>query len=393
MTKWSVSSFTVKASSGGQSDRVYANGRMQVGVDVYIKAVDDDTKARYTLSKTELDSIKLVDYNDTSKELHGPWTYTGTKNKYAHSFPASGTSNRAVKATHLRAAAEDSKSSEDDDAHSLTSAVSVLAVQQDSSAQCKTYWVSTTKNETKKVAARIVQGTDSATRNTHDGKTFDSYVSLTGEEPVTYTTSNISWYREDTANGEYDYEWENVLGTWFTAKNKWDQDNYYVTTTTHKLFKADIWQYDTTGLKNGFQDDKGLANCYSYFAEDKKNMKLLFIWEYDSEKTTSAGLYREGSVQFLTGSYGRKAHARIDITVNQKSNSLTLTRLCIDSGDEIWGQFWHYDCGFRLYDIYGNTGTFKAGYSSTDRNLIEIHDTNPSSDPNTSSSTWKVIKD
>ncbi|MCJ1346265.1 hypothetical protein MMC31_004480 [Peltigera leucophlebia] len=379
--QWEVTSFTVQTSTtNGTSDVLYANGRMQVPVTVFIKAVKKGKTKRYYLSQQQLAGIELIDYGNSASTLSGAWTYSIQANEFANTLSAATSTASTTLTTlttgaalHVRAStglrpskrtnandSDDSDDSDDDD---------------DEDSQSQVYWVSTTKVENKNVGARIMQP-DGKTVNTHS-KNFDSHVTLVGQEPITYTTDNITMTREDTANGTYRFDWQSAGDSnWYTAYKNWDQDNYYISTNKHTLLKADIYVYDPDGHCNGHDDDSRLANSYAFWAPDGKNLKLFFIWNYGKEAIKTAGLYKEATIVDWGIHCGRKAYAYTDIKVNQKKNALCLTRLAYDCPDTIWGQQWYYNCGFKLYDLYGNMGTFSAS-TSPDRNLVVISNANP----------------
>jgi hypothetical protein len=348
-TQWEVTYFKVETTtSDGKSDSLYANGRMQVPVIVSIKAIEKGTTKRFTLQDTDLSKIELIDYDDTTITLSDGWSYTDQRSDlFANSLSASAATVNAA-----------------------------IGAETDDSPQSKKYWVSTTKVENKRVAARIKQP-DGTTITTHSSK-FDSHVALMGKAPVVYTTDNVDFVREDTADGSYQFDWQSALPDrkWHTAYKHWDQDNYFVSSRVHEFVKADIHDYDTTGYASGHPGDSRLKNCYDYYAPNNKNLKLSFIWDFGAEATKTAGLYKEGLIKDWGRVCGRKAYAYTDIKVNQKSNALCLTRLAIDCPDTIWGSRWSNDnCGFTLYDIYGNAGKFSASFSD-DHNLIIIKNAN-----------------
>ncbi|OJZ79987.1 hypothetical protein ASPFODRAFT_38467 [Aspergillus luchuensis CBS 106.47] len=62
---WEVSSLEVQTSTPDAVDDVlYANGNMQVPVIIAIKAIDPGSGASYELTDSDLDTIKLIDYDD-----------------------------------------------------------------------------------------------------------------------------------------------------------------------------------------------------------------------------------------------------------------------------------------------------------------------------------------
>ncbi|TRX93350.1 hypothetical protein FHL15_005625 [Xylaria flabelliformis] len=343
---WSVSFLRVNTSTSDDKDSLYANGIMQVPVIVSIKAIDEN-RDPYTLSDSDLNSIELIDYNDTGKRLSDGWSYTETVNTtYSNSLPA-------------RAALQFTQVS--------------LKQEADGSPQIKKYMVSTTKVESKKIGARI-KLSDGTWVNTHSSD-YDSYVTLEGKTPVKYTLDNVKVEYEETANGTYKFEWQSAWDlSWGTNNdNKWHQRNYYVSSQVHKFVNATRHGYDSTGNASGHPSDSRLAGLYAYCAPDNKNLKLSFIWDYGGGTTTkTAGLYKEGTIVDWGVDCKRRAHAYPDIKVNQKSNAVCLTRLAIDCPDEIWGSKWSNDnCGFQVWDEYGNTGKFAAGFSD-DHDAVTI---------------------
>ncbi|KAI0453888.1 hypothetical protein F5B21DRAFT_478203 [Xylaria acuta] len=349
---WEVSDLQIRTSaSKSDEDSIFANGIMQVPVIVSIKAVDKTTRDRVTLSDSELSSIRLVDYDDTSKELSDGWSYTtDVKTVFSNTLPAAAKASRLVALDQVQ-----------------------LQADANSGPQSKKYMVSTTKVENKSVAASIKQP-DDETITTHS-ETYNNHVTLKGLSPIKYTLDNVSVVREDTDNGTYAFDWQGALNkSWETAYKNWDQDNYYVSSSTkYKFVKADLHDYDSTGRGGGHPSDDRLKGVYSYHAADKKNLKLSFIWDFGGGSTTkAAGLLKEATVTDWGQQVGRRAHAYPDIKVNQKSNALCLTRLAIDCPDEIWGSNWsNTNCGFTIYDEYGNSGKFSASFSD-DHNLIKI---------------------
>ncbi|KAK0716311.1 hypothetical protein B0H67DRAFT_489878 [Lasiosphaeris hirsuta] len=344
--KWEVTYFKVETTTGdGKTDSLYANGRMQVPVIVTIKAIEQGTTKRCWLEPHELSEIALIDYDDSPNKLSDGWSYTDSQSNDSLVI----TSSAAVSAGEV-------------------------AFRSDSDPQSKKFWVLTTRIESKRIGARIKQP-DDKTVTTHSK--FDSRVTLKGIEPIVYTTDNVTIVRKDTADGSYRFDWQSAGdGNWYTSQKHWDQDNYFVSSTIHEFIKADIYGFDTTGCASGHPGDSRLKNCYAYCAPDDKNLKLSFIWEFGPEATKAAGLYKEGTIVDWLTPCGRKAYAYPDIKVNQKSNALCLTRLAIDCPDTIWGAKWSTgNCGFTIYDVYGNTGKFSASYSD-DHNLLTISNAN-----------------
>ncbi|GKZ72396.1 hypothetical protein AnigIFM50267_008759 [Aspergillus niger] len=83
---WEVTSLEVQTTTpSATSDGLYANGNMQVPVVVVIKTIDPDTNTSYQLIESDLETIKLIDYDDPPTELSGSWSYSTTENEWG--FP------------------------------------------------------------------------------------------------------------------------------------------------------------------------------------------------------------------------------------------------------------------------------------------------------------------
>ncbi|GLA12317.1 hypothetical protein AnigIFM62618_007454 [Aspergillus niger] len=84
---WEVTSLEVQTTTpSATSDGLYANGNMQVPVVVVIKTIDPDTNTSYQLIESDLETIKLIDYDDPPTELSGSWSYSTTENEVAASI-------------------------------------------------------------------------------------------------------------------------------------------------------------------------------------------------------------------------------------------------------------------------------------------------------------------
>ncbi|KAI5921439.1 hypothetical protein F4810DRAFT_712477 [Camillea tinctor] len=235
----------------------------------------------------------------------------------------------------------------------------------------KKYMVSTTRVENKRIGARVKL--PDGTMVTTTTSPYNFYVTLEGTPPVVYATDNITVARVTVNKGEKEVDTyidiETKIGS---TRMPWSQDNYYISSNVHDFVKADIYDYDPTGHEQGHEGDMRLANLFNYWWDNGK-LRLSFIWEFATQSTKTVGLYRESR---MSGIYTNEIHASEDIEVNQKSNALCLTRMAFDIGDDIWGDNWsNSNCGFTIYDHYGNTGQFHASWSE-DKDAIVITDSN-----------------
>ncbi|PYI02602.1 hypothetical protein BO78DRAFT_390102 [Aspergillus sclerotiicarbonarius CBS 121057] len=318
-TLWEVITFTVQTSAvGNASDRLYANGQMQVPVIVSIRAIIGDTGASYHLTQSELQSIKLIDYY-SRKELTGTWFYSTTENVFSHTLPGS----RAP--------------------------VEPIA----DGTQSIYFWVSSTKMESTNIAAQISQpGKDQPTIITTTGGSFDSKVTLTAIQPVTYTTSNVTFTREDTAEGT----WNKKQGS-STTKYNWDQDNYYLTSNVYPFLKVDRHEVDTSGYNNGAVRIGEMRDSFAYLEVGSSDVSIFFMFNMGKEATV----------------------AYADIKVNQKVNALCLTRLRFFKG--AWYSDWEQNAWFTIYDLYGNSGSFWVKPEEKNTMSISSKNTRSSTEP------------
>ncbi|OOF91476.1 hypothetical protein ASPCADRAFT_409084 [Aspergillus carbonarius ITEM 5010] len=325
---WEVTSFTVQSVTGG-AETLYANGQMQIPAIVSIKAIDTTTYASYKLTQVELESIQLVDYFSPTTVLQGSWFYSTHENEFAHTMPTTRDPGQPVL---------------------------------DDGAQHIYFWVSSTKVENKRIAARITQPNQTVV--TTNSSAFNSWVIITTREPRPYTRDDVTVVREDTKEGVF-YILKNNS---YTKNGRWDQDNYYITSNRHPFVKADRYNYGAT--KNDLSvnaENVSLSNSWAYLP-DKNNCSMFFFWDL-GESMFEWDLV--GLDINLGGSGLNYYSARLGIHFNQRSNAFCLTRMYYWGHDQVWGSSWSKSAWFRLYDLYGNSGDF---YPRADnKNTISIH--------------------
>ncbi|XXH00618.1 hypothetical protein Hte_006966 [Hypoxylon texense] len=353
-TQWTLMVFRVETTTPDTTtDTLYANSRMQVPVIASIKARDRNTGSVYKLSDSELNKIELIDYDAPTTKLADGWSYSANRDDVF-----ANTATAPLKSFNLLPS-------------SLEASVnnSAISTTIDETPQKKKYMVSTTRVENKRIGARIEL--PDGTMVTTTTSPYNFYVTLVGNPPVAYTTDTITVARVTVEKGEKVVGVYNSSGAMMSSsKMPWSQDNYYVSSNVHDFVRADIYDYDTTGHEQGHHGDSRLANLFNYWSDSGK-LRLSFIWGFATQSTKTAGLYRETGSPNTT-----KVEAFEDIKVNQKSNSLCLTRMAFNYNQNIWGSDWNNsDCGFTVYDRYGNTGKFYASWSE-DEDVIVIKDSN-----------------
>ena len=353
-TQWKLLTFRIETTTpDARTDTLYANSRMQVPVIVSIKAWDESARKAHKLSDTELEKIELIDYDVPATKLADGWSFSASRNDVFANTATAPLKSFNLLPSFLEAPAYKSN----------TNATS------DDIPQKKRYMVSTTRVENKRIGARI-QLPDNTIVTTATSP-YNFHVTLVGNPPVVYTTDTITVARVTVDKGEKVVGVYNSSGTMISSsKMPWSQDNYYVSSNVHDFVKADIHGYDATGNEQGHRGDSRLANLFNYWSKSGI-LRLSFIWGIATQSTKSAGLYRGTGSPNTT-----KVEAFEDIKVNQKSNALCLTRLAFNYNHDIWGSNWsNSDCGFTVYDRYGNAGKFYASWSE-DEDRIVIRDSN-----------------
>ncbi|GKZ33893.1 hypothetical protein AbraIFM66950_003980 [Aspergillus brasiliensis] len=290
-TAWEVSSFEVQTTTpSATSDGLYANDNMQVPVVVVIKAIDSDSAMPYELSESDLETIKLADYDDPPTELSGAWSYSTTENE-------------------------------------------------------KRYWVTTTKIENKKVAASIKQPNGTVVHTA--GASFESKVTLTGTNVVTYKLSDLNLRKGDTTTGSG----ENII-----YLGDWSQTNYYLTAGKYLLRKADFDGYNLGRTWEYKIVPWNMLQLYS--PRGSRNPMSSIYWPMGPKETRRAG----------------RGTANVEITVNEEENALCFTYLHVELLDWIWFNDDYVGEGrSTFYDQFGNPGTFWVGYKD-DHTTPEILD-------------------
>ncbi|GCB19087.1 hypothetical protein AAWM_01972 [Aspergillus awamori] len=275
---------------------------MQVPVVVVIKTIDPDTNTSYQLSESDLETIKLIDYDDPPTELSGSWSYSTTENEFDHSLPST---NKALQPDL-----------------SLT----------DGGSQKKRYWVTTTKVENKRVAASIKQPNGTVVHTA--GDPYDSKATLTGTNVVSYKLDDINLRKGDTTTGTPS----------LIELQKWTQTNYYLTINKYELRKADFHGY-ILGT-----EDPSLEYATAYFSPTAATCDIFYYWPMGPKETRGVG---------------RAPWAPIEITVNEESNALCFTHMHLQNYEFWWFGSYSWEGRFTIYDQFGNPGTFWVGYKDS----------------------------
>ncbi|GLA32142.1 hypothetical protein AnigIFM63326_011281 [Aspergillus niger] len=330
-TLWEVIDFKVQTTAqNNTSDSIFANGQMQAKVIVSIRAIIAATGANYQFTEAELKSIKLIDYYSMS-ELTGKWFYSFTENGYAHALPGAGAPVEPIA----------------DGTQSIN------------------FWVSSTGIEYKNIAAKISQpGEGQSTIITTTGGSFNSMVTLRAIQQTIYTTSNVTFTREDTATGKW--QKQTAFGS---STHNWDQDNYYLSSNVYPFLKVDRHGVDMTGSQNGVASTSDMKDSFAYLKVGSNDISMFYMFDMEVESTVRRGLSTWNS----SSTVDRLA----TIKINQRGNTLCLTRLRFYHGYVTWFPNWEEDTWFTIYDLYGNHGHFSV--KQRGQNTISISSLNSTS--------------
>ncbi|PHM68100.1 hypothetical protein [Xenorhabdus sp. KJ12.1] len=330
-----LNKFQIYLTSGNKEDSVYANGKMQIGIRILIRAVNDSDK-QVILSDEQLESIKLINYS-TGKELSNGWIYNDRENKYNHVFPNQ-SSQEIFYSLH-----EENK---------------------DDIFQHKIYWVTTSHVEEMQIGAQIKL--NGKTYNTLAGTSFDSRVIVIGYQPITYNSDDLIIEKpEHITSGKYKFNVVRYIPNIETLSNdnyyyKWSQTNYYIKSKNgFKIKDAYVWK-----TVNNDEPSNMEFRRFSYLV-NQDNLYLFFIWGTYQEKNKLVGHpdisksvtdtphdFYPSAVTLSTGS----PQVHLDI-LNPHSDVVSITKLYFESPQEY---FWETEKSksdkpnFYFHDVYGN---------------------------------------
>ncbi|KAL3248795.1 hypothetical protein ABHI18_011881 [Aspergillus niger] len=223
---WEVTSLEVQTTTpSATSDGLYANGNMQVPVIVVIKTIDPDTNTSYQLSESDLETIKLIDYDDPPTELSGLWSYSTTENEFDHSLPSTKKALQPNLSLNRWGFPEEALLGYDN--------------------KCG----------------------EQESRREHQTAQWD----------MTYKLDDINLRKGDTTSGTGET----------VALQEWSHTNYYLTTNKYPLRKADFNGYNL-GTDQGV-DDSSLEYATACFSSGGNNSDIFFYWPMGPEETRAAG--------------------------------------------------------------------------------------------------------
>ncbi|MCC8366944.1 hypothetical protein J8V57_11750 [Xenorhabdus sp. PB61.4] len=326
-----LSKFDVELLSGLTEGNVYANGNMQVGVNVLIQAADNNDSL-IILSDEQLDGIQLIDYS-TGEELSGGWAYSTKENEYTHTFPGE-TSPQILD--------------------------SLYKEQANSSFQIRTYWVTTSSAETIQIGAKIKL--DSQTYSIQDGASFGSHVIVVGHSPINYDSDSLNIEEQkNIKSGKYKVVRVDSYSDWTPKKtksteyHKWSQTNYYIKPKNEFTVKdAHVWN-------TAYDDDPSNIQFrrFSYLTNND-NLYIFYLWGTYQNKNKKAGwvnITKSFHTNDLTGEdseFTASPQVYLD-TLNPNTDVVSVTKLYFSPPyPAFWGEEGYYEPYFNFHDIYGN---------------------------------------
>ncbi|GFF54590.1 hypothetical protein IFM46972_10059 [Aspergillus udagawae] len=200
------------------------------------------------------------------------------------------------------------------------------------------FWVTTTKAENKSIGAEIEQpdGKVVTTAATGDSE-WASRVILISQAGVTYTMNDI---RVDI--DPVGHEGGRLKKTF-----------YYVSSNRYPFIKSECHGFRAPGEGN----DEALHNCFRFDQYQYGHPEIFYIWEMGSED----GQKRVGF-----------SNVTDTIRINTVPNGITL--LCVELNYPATFQPIKLENWFKLFDRYGNSGTFYTNFGEEDHKLkIQAH--------------------
>lgn len=345
----SVQKLSVELEDGTSETKIFGNGRNQIGIVVYIEALDGSNSI---LSLTPEEIIKhswLIDSVTGERLLWNKdqgWNYTDIENHY-HTI---------------------SKKIENKERPGKIAKFYV---------QC----VPDQKGRNKSISVEVELTNPSAEKkkySTADHEDFSSKVVISALEAKTYILAGMDFKSEDTANGSHDLL--NMSANKITRRHKikWKQANYYfsIKDPGFHIQHAEISSYNDHEGAYQVSKQSFYNRCPNPGAFRLRYIfNVGYIWPMsDNQQKKNVLLYLKD-----LGYYTKDIDIQIDI--NQIPHALCLTRISYHDTDQIWTKpsFWSYfaiDEGnlkmdaipnITIYDQFGNMGKFHARPRDSDQ--------------------------
>ncbi|MCC8381248.1 MULTISPECIES: hypothetical protein [Xenorhabdus] len=339
--------FEIHLIVGGEQANIYANGNMQAGVYIRIQAKDEEGNIT-PLSKEQLNLIKLINYND-DKELPKWWSYSDIENHYNHTFPSGNVMTKKEKEFNLSYRETISHTLNEDSIYN----------------QKKTYWVTTTKVDQIRIAAKIT--IDGKTYST-DKSRFINYnsndkrcVAIISHQSIIYHADNLiipppektntGLYDATVITKEYDTEIER-----HTEHYNWEQYNYYVRP------KPEVggFKVKSVEIADTYNDTEVNDNDYHGFTHrtESQNLHLCFLWGTEKIEKRKAGNQTREKKYSRPDFYDSKTYIatpEVEILTTPNNDTISISRLYFQSpAEDFWENFSNNKPKFKFIDEYGN---------------------------------------
>lgn len=349
-----VNTLRIEAASGKSESHIYANGRNQLEVNIFVEAVDEN---KTVLHLTDRDWINLLAIrfaeDDTELDYDCPkdsgWCYSQYKNNYAIEIPR--------------------------ELHSTISATASGTPNNATESKIITMYVYTNQNETRRLAVSL---------DDQNGKYFTtadnaigadkSSIRVVAHNPIIYTRDNLT-IEVTTGNGRTK---NNVTGC-RNGEYDVDYDSYYISAPgiPDGIRNADFEGFD--GGNSSESVSKWISCYYSFGNVQHMVVVHPFVANNEAANNDEFGIKNTGDCQGCQCDYDLTQ--RVDY--NQRPNQISLTKMTFhtkdkwyfDDGKSMKTKDFAFDTSLYVYDMYGNYGNFSVDLSEN-KTKIEIKDRN-----------------
>ncbi|VVN08989.1 hypothetical protein [Pseudomonas fluorescens] len=319
-----LGSFKVKfdASDNTRSKSLYANGRMQVKVQVLVTGVDADGDVVHVPTEV-MESIELIHYS-SGKTLRDGWAANIVQGRFTIEAPPSAAAGEV----------------QDDD------------LENDSiHPQVRTFWVSSSSAGTTQIGARLsLNGVRIVSNATTFSNVHDSSVTLEAQTPETYSIGLFDWFQTRRGNEE-------------PGNRIW---NYYLGLFPKgQQIRLVDWIVD--GVEPNADDIFAGGNKLN---ESKTNyMEITLVRRERTEFITYLPFSGNSNLHTFTADAITRQEKRYSVTVNDREGYLTvvqaLSEYSKDAGKYKVGNVLH----FRAIDQHGTEHKLAIRTNFHERNL------------------------
>ncbi|WP_446469577.1 hypothetical protein [Xenorhabdus stockiae] len=330
--------FTLILFDGKREGELFANGNMQIGIAIDILAATGDGTHKVTLSPEQLNSIELID-KITHEKLTGDWTYSSDENDYSHTYPR-GDVTRGINLSSGRDTTNDDGS------------------------QRKVYWLTTKKEETKEIIAKITLcGKDFLSDDVH---AEGSHIDVHGRRAIVYDSSDLGHEEAPRIDsGKYGLKVTTTVFHLFDQNEvkqhydylEWIKNNYYIYPVINGQ-KVDVHDVE---IHNTINDNNPSMYDYRRFTHHTRasNLYLWFLWGLYYEDKKIAGAEYKKSDEWSPSVHYKVLYEATPqvciVTKPEKKKVISMSRLYFESPrNYFWEDKNDYIPKFKFHDVYGN---------------------------------------